>query len=323
MNRRSFLSSVVLFVATAGQAKADQWPARPITMIVPLAAGSTSDIFARIVGTELGNALGAQFVVENRPGGGGNIGVEMAAHAAPDGYTIVVGTNAQLAINVGLFASLPFDPLKDFTPVMPMAESFNGLIVPNESPAHSVDELVRLAKSKPGVLNYASGGIGSTQHLSAALFCSQAGIEAVHVPYKGAPEGVNAVMSNEVAFGFFNLPNVVPLAKSGQLRVLAVTGARRSNLLPDTPTMQDVGFTNYETNVWFGLYLPSGVPEPILEKLRLAAGELMRRPAFATRMQEIGFEVMPIRTPAESSAFLDAEIAKWVAIVKLSGAKAD
>jgi tripartite-type tricarboxylate transporter receptor subunit TctC len=308
-------------VTMARQVRADQWPARPITMIVPLAAGSTSDIFARIVGKELGIALGAQFVVENRPGGGGNIGVERAARAKPDGYTVVVGTNGQLAINVGLFAHLPFDPVRDFTPIMPMVESFNGLIVPNKSPVHSVDELVELAKARPGALNYSSGGIGTTHHLSAALLCSQAGINAVHVPYKGAVEGVNAVMANEVAFGFFNLPNVVPLAKDGRLRVLAVTGASRSDLLPDVPTMQDVGFKNYVTSVWFGIYAPSGVPEPIVEKLRVAVSELMRRPAFAIRMRDLGFEVMPIRTSAESVAFLKAEIAKWVAIVKLSGAR--
>ena len=322
MNRRIFLGSVTLF-SMATLANADDWPNRPITMIVPLGAGSTADIFARIVGTELGTALGATFVVQDRPGGGGNIGVETVARANPDGYTIAVGTNGPLAINVGLFAKVPFDPVKDFSPIMPMVESFNGLIVPNASPAHSVAELVALAKSKPGGLNYSSGGIGTTHHLSAALFCSEAGIDAVHVPYKGAVEGIDGVMANEVAFGFFNLPNVVPLAKAGQLRVLAVTSAHRSKLLPEIPTMQESGFPNYETSVWFGLYAPAGVPGPILEKLRGAVSNLMQQPAFAARMEKLGYEVMPVRSPAESTEFLKAEIAKWVHMVRLSGAKAD
>jgi tripartite-type tricarboxylate transporter receptor subunit TctC len=322
MNRRTFLGSVTLF-SMATLAKADDWPNRPITIIVPLGAGSTADIFARIVGTELGTALGATFVVQDRPGGGGNIGVETVARANPDGYTIVVGTNGQLAINVGLFDKLPFDPVKDFSPIMPMVESFNGLIVPNASPAHSVAELVALAKSKPGGLNYSSGGIGTTHHLSAALFCSEAGIDAVHVPYKGAVEGINGVMANEVAFGFFNLPNVVPLAKAGQLRVLAVTSPHRFKLLPEIATMQESGFPNYETSVWFGLYAPAGVPGPILEKFRVAVSNLMRQPAFADRMEKLGYEVMPVRSPTESTEFLKAEIAKWVHMVRLSGAKAE
>jgi len=323
MNRRTFLGSVVLLSTVATQTRADEWPSRPITLIVPLAAGSTADIFARIVGTELGKALGATFVVQDRPGGAGNIGMEMAAHATPDSYTIVVGTNGQLAINVGLFAKLPFDPVNDFTPIMPTVESFNGLIVPNASPAHSVAELVELAKTKPGGLNYSSGGIGTTHHLSAALFCSQAGIDAVHVPYKGAPEGIDGVMANQVAFGFFNLPNIVPLAKADQLRVLAVTGAHRSSLLPGIPTMQESGFPNYETSVWFGIYAPAGVPGPITDKLRVALSNLMREPTFAVRMEELGFEVMPVLTPPESVQFLKAEITKWVQIVRLSGAKAE
>ena len=322
MHRRALLLSPIALLATTSlRAAADEWPNRPIKFIIPLAAGSTSDIFARIVGTALADTLGTTFIVENHPGGAGNIGTGLAARAASDGYTILLGTNAQLAINVGLFSKLPYDPLKDLAPIMPMAESFNGLIVPVDSPAHSVEELVKLAKSKPGALNYSSGGVGTTHHLSAALFCSKAGINVVHVPYKGAMEGVNAAMANQVDFGFFNLPNVLPLAKAGKIRVLAVTGVRRSPLMPAVPTMREAGIEDYETSVWFGIYVPAGVSESIASKLRAAVTDLMRKPNFTPRMEELGFEVMPIRTPEESAAFLKAEIDKWVAIVKLSGAR--
>ena len=322
MNRRTLLTSVALVALAPGRAGAEAWPSRPVTVIVPLAAGSTADIFARIIGAELGSVFGTQFVVEDRAGAGGNIGMAAAARAAPDGYTIAVGTNGPLAINVGLYPNLPFDPVKDFTPIMPTVASFNGLIVPNSSPARSVAELISLAKSKPGALNYSSGGRGTTHHLSAALFASREGLEVVHVPYKGAAEGVNAVMSGEVDFGFFNLPNVVPLAKETQLRMLAVTGAARSPLMPEIATMQEAGIKDYETSVWFGIFAPAELPQPLADKLRGAMGDLMRRPDFKTRMEAIGFEVMPVRSPAESTAFLKAEIAKWVPIVELSGAKA-
>jgi tripartite-type tricarboxylate transporter receptor subunit TctC len=323
MDRRAFLQSAVCLLAATTATRAEQWPSRPIMLIVPFAGGSTSDIFARIVGTEIGKALGTQFVVENRPGGAGNIGMSAAARAAPDGYTLAVGTNAQLAINVGLFAKLPFDPVKDFAPIMPMVESFNGLIVPKSSPARSVAELIDLIRAKPGALDYSSGGIGTTHHLSAALFCAKAGVEALHVPYRGAPEGVNAVMTGQVAFGFFNLPNVVPLAKAGELRILAVTGAKRSPLMPEVKTMQEEGVADYVTSVWFGLYAPIGAPRPALEKLRAAAADLMQKPQFAAHMGDIGFEVMPVRNTEDSSAFLKSEITKWVSIVRLSGAKVD
>jgi tripartite-type tricarboxylate transporter receptor subunit TctC len=322
MLRRSFLAAPALLAGLC-EARADSWPSRPVTLLVPLAAGSTADIFARIVAAELGAAFGQQFVVENRVGAGGNIGMAAAARATPDGYTLAVGTNGPLAINVGLYPKLPFDPIRDFTPIMPTVASFNGFIVPNASPARSVRELIDHAKARPGALNYSSGGRGTTHHLSAALFAARAGLDLVHVPYKGAAEGVNAVMAGEVALGFFNLPNVVPLAKDGQLRALAVTGGARSPLLPDAPTMVEAGVPDYETSVWFGLFAPASFPEAIAGKLRAAMAELMRRPAFVTRMQEIGFEVMPVRDVATSTAFLQGEIDKWVRIVELAGAKAN
>jgi tripartite-type tricarboxylate transporter receptor subunit TctC len=323
MNRRAFLASVPLLSGLSAVAFAEEWPARPISFVVPLAAGSTSDIFARFVGSAMGDALRATFIIENRPGGGGNIGVGQAARAANDGYTILLGTTAQLAINVGLFSKLPFDPLKDFTPVLPMVASFNGLIVPENSSLRSVANLAALAKSKPGVLNYSSAGVGTTHHLSAALFCAMAGIDAVHVPYRGAVDAINGVMADQISFGFFNLPNVVPLAKAGKLRVLAVTGANRSPLMPEVPTMQEAGYKDYETSVWFGVYVPVGVSDQITSKMRAALVELMGRQTFKARMEEIGFELMPIRSPAESATFLRAEIDKWGAIVKLSGARFD
>jgi tripartite-type tricarboxylate transporter receptor subunit TctC len=322
MDRRSLLAAPALvLMARAGWAS--DWPTRPVTIIVPLAAGSTADIFARLMAAELSSRFGQQFIVENRVGAGGNIGMAAAARAAPDGYTIAVGTNGPLAINVGLYPNMPFDPVRDLTPIMPMVASFNGLIVPNGSPARTVQDLIAYAKSKPGALNYSSGGRGTTHHLSAALFASQAGLDAVHVPYKGAAEGVNAVMTGEVAFGFFNLPNVVPLAKHGQVRAIAVTGLARSPLMSEVPTMIEAGVKDYETSVWFGLFGPSSLPDPVAERLVAAASDLMKRPDFQRRMEQIGFETMPIRTIAQSRDFVASEVAKWVPIVELAGAKAN
>jgi tripartite-type tricarboxylate transporter receptor subunit TctC len=323
MNRRVFLASLPLIGVVPVRAFADQWPSRPITFIVPLGAGSTADIFARIVGNAMAEALKAAVIVEDLPSGAGNIGVRMAARAAKDGYTVLIGTNGPLAINVGLFSNLPFDPLKDFTPVLPMVASFNGLIVSKDKPFRSVADLVAYAKARSGQLTYSSGGAGTTHHLSAALFCHMASIDALHVPFRGAMDGINAVLSGQVSFGFFNLPNVVPLAQGGQLRVLAVTGANRSPLMPEAPTMQEAGLEGYETDVWFGVYVPAGVPEPIVSRMRAPLVDLMGRASFKAQMEKLGYELMPVRTEAESNAFLRAEIEKWVGIVKLSGAHAN
>lgn len=322
MRRRSFLAASCLLLAMR-DVRADDWPRRPITIIVPLAAGSTADIFARILAAQLGPMLGQNIIVDNRPGAGGNIGMAVAARAAPDGYTLAVGTNGPMAINVGLYPKLPFDPLADFTPIMPCVASFNGLIVPNASPARSVKELVEYGKSLPGAINYSSGGRGTTHHLSAALFAARTGLQAVHVPYKGAAEGVNAVMTNEVTFGFFNLPNVVPLAKDNQLRAIAVTASARSVLMPDVPTMIEAGVEDYETGVWFGLFGPARLPDGVADKLRTAMAQLMTRPSFAAQMADIGFEVMPVRTADQSLSFVRSEIAKWVRVVELAGARAN
>jgi tripartite-type tricarboxylate transporter receptor subunit TctC len=238
MRRYATLGAMaVILTAIAGGARAEPYPMRPITLVSPLAAGSTTDILARVIAAELGRSLGQSVIVDDRPGAGGTLAMRQVAKAAPDGYTIVFGTNATLAIDIGLYAKPGYDPIKDFAPILNVATSSNVLIVNPRGGIASVAELIARAKAEPGKLTFSSGGNGTTHHLSAALLNKLAGIETVHVPYKGAPEGINAVISGEVAFGFFNTPNIVGLAREGTVKGLAVTSMARSPLLPSLPTM--------------------------------------------------------------------------------------
>ncbi|WLW64508.1 tripartite tricarboxylate transporter substrate binding protein [Achromobacter aegrifaciens] len=304
-------------------AEAAPFPDRPITLVVPLAAGSTADILARSIQPGLSQQLGQTVVVENKPGGGGQIAMSYVAKASPDGYTLVLGSNNTWAINLGLFSKLSYDPNKDFVPVAYLAGGSNVLVVPSDSPYRSVPELVSALKAQPGKLMYSSGGNGTTHHLSAELLLSITGTQTAHIPYRGAPQGVAAVMAHEVAFAFYNTPSVSSLVKEGKLRALAVTGEARSPLLPDVPTMMEEGVPGYVITVDLGLMAPAGTPPDVVAKLNAAARKVMDSVEQRQRLQGLGYEIFHDGPPSGLAAFIQADIAKWVPLVQRSGAKVD
>ncbi|NGT18138.1 Bug family tripartite tricarboxylate transporter substrate binding protein [Achromobacter insolitus] len=304
----------------AAPAGAAPFPDRPITLVVPLAAGSTADILARSIQPGLSQQLGQTVVVENKPGGGGQIAMSYVAKAPPDGYTLVLGSNNTWAINLGLFSKLSYDPTKDFVPVAYLAGGSNVLVVPSDSPYRSVRELVAALKAQPGKLMYSSGGNGTTHHLSAELLLSITGTQALHIPYRGAPQGVAAVMAHEVAFAFYNTPSVSGLVKEGKLRALAVTGEARSPLLP---TMMEEGVPGYVITVDLGLMAPAGTPSDVVAKLNAAARNVMDGAEQRQRLQALGYEIFHDGPPSGLAAFIKADIAKWVPLVQRSGAKVD
>jgi tripartite-type tricarboxylate transporter receptor subunit TctC len=319
---RKFVRSAVFLsaLALATAAQAQDFPSRPITLVCPLAAGSTTDILARVLADGLTRALGQNVIVDDRPGAGGTVAMRQVAKATPDGYTIVMGTNAALAINVGLYQDLGYDSVRDFAPILNIATSSNVLIVPKDSPVKSLKELIAYAREKGDRATYSSGGNGTTHHLSGALMAKMAGLNATHVPYRGAPQGINAVTTGEVTFGFFNTPNLVSLVREGTVRGLAVTSARRSPLLPNLPTMSEAGLEGYETTVSFGLVAPGGTPPAVIARLHDAAAKVLADKELQAKLTAQGFDLLPIGTPGDYAAQIKADIAKWVPIVKASGA---
>lgn len=308
---------------TAGGAIAQSYPSKPITLVAPFAIGSTADILSRTVGAELARRLGQPVVVDNRPGAGGTIAMQQVARAAPDGYTIALVTNGTLATNIGLYAKPGYDPVKDFSPITIVGEVSNIMIVHPSNPARNAQDVIAQAKAKPGELTFSSGGNGTSHHLSGMLFASMAAIDTVHVPYKGAPQGITAVMSKEVTMGFFNTPTVLSQIRDGRLKALAVTSKTRTPYFPAVPTLDESGLKGYEVTAWFGFASPAGLPAPILERLYGEVAKIMKDPAVRERLSSLGFELMPQIPPAEFGKLIRSELAKWVPIVKASGAVVD
>jgi tripartite-type tricarboxylate transporter receptor subunit TctC len=278
-------------------------------------------MMARLVSPHMSAGLGQQIVIDNRPGAGGNVAAEMVAKAAPDGYTLLM-TNIAMAINVYLYASLPFDPVRDFMPISVINGAPLILLVHPTVKASSVRELVALAKARPGELNYASGGVGSTPHLAGELFRSLTGIEVVHVPYKSGPPAVADLIGGQVAFMFENLPATLPFAHAGKLRALAVTSARRSSLAPELPTMTEAGVPGYELIGWNGLMTVRGTPPTIVARLNAEVVEALRSPEVARQLATMGAEPVG-NSPAEFADFLPAEMTRWGTIIKAAGIRAE
>lgn len=310
-------------LSAAAPAGAVDFPTHPITLILPLAAGSTADILARAIQPGLSQALGQSVIVENKPGAGGQIAMSYVAKSAPDGHTLVMGTNNTWAINLGLFKKLSYDPFKDFTPVAYLAGSTNVLIVSPDSPYDSVKSLIAGLRAEPGKLTFSSGGNGTSHQLSAELLKSMTHTSAEHIPYKGAAEGVSAVIGKQVTFGFYNTPSVSGLVKDGRLRALATTGKARSPLLPQTPTMIEAGVPGYLISVDFGLMAPAGTPADVVDKINAAARKVMKAPDLRKKLTGLGYEVFMDDTPAQFGAFIDADVKKWLPLVKQSGAHVD
>jgi len=298
---------------------ADAFPSRTVTLVVPFAAGGSTDLIARIIAEKMTEDLGQTVIVENKAGAGGNIGADAVAKADPDGYTILMGTIATHALNPAVMKQMPYDPVKDFAPVSLLVLVPNVLEVNPELPVKTVQELIALLKSKPGEYSYASSGIGTPLHLSGELFKSLAGVDMIHVPYRGAGPALNDVVANQVPIMFDNLPSSTAFIKAGTLRPLAVTTKTRSASFPDLPTMEEAGVPGYETYTWNAIFAPAGTPQPVIDRLNAAAVKAVKDPATQPRLAELSATVVG-STPDELAKHVTAELAKWAPIVEASGA---
>ena len=313
------LAVALLAFMTGGQVSAQDYPSRAVTIIVPQPPGGGTDIISRIVGAQLSTQLKQTVLIENRTGAGTVVGTVAAATAAPDGYTLLAGLNANMAVNSSLYATLAYDPVRDFTPIGMMAEFPFVLVVSKDFPAKSVKELIALAKAKPGEINVASAGNGSGQHLSLELFKLMTGVNLTHVPYRGASPAYSDVISGRTPVFFDNLSSALGQIKSGTVRALAVTGKERSPSLPDVPTVAETvpGFQNY---VWFGLWAPKKTPQPIIEKLHAELKKAVADPQVQKRI--IADAGVPMTTPLkEIEPMVKAEIVKWSDVVKRANIK--
>jgi tripartite-type tricarboxylate transporter receptor subunit TctC len=317
---RIFVSILLLIPAAA---LAQTYPNRTIRIVVPLAAGGTNDIIARLIAEKLTETLKASVIVENRPGGaGGTVGADTVAKADPDGYTLLLASTATLAINPSLYAKLPYDPQRDFEPISVIGTSPLILVVNTSLPAKDVGELITLLRAKPGDYSYASAGKGTPLHLVAELFATQTGTQIVHVPYRGAAPAVTDLLAGHVHLIFDNLPSVLPHIQSGTLRPLLVTGSRRLPQIPDTPTVVEAGLSGAEAVSWFALAAPKGTPPEIVGKLSNAVRAIAKSPAVSERLVGLGTEPWG-STPDEMKAHVVSETAKWARIVKEAGVTAE
>jgi tripartite-type tricarboxylate transporter receptor subunit TctC len=300
----------------------DKWPSRPITYVVPFAAGGTTDVLARVIGNKLGPALGTTVVVDNKPGAGGNIGSDFVAKAAPDGYTILGGTISSHAINVSLYPSIPYDPIKSFQPVTLIGTLPNVLVVNASSPYQTLKDVIGAAKAKPGALTFGSSGNGTSQHLSGELFQSMTGAKMLHIPYKGSAPSMQALLGQQVDLVFENILAAVPLIQSGKVRALAVTSGTRASSLPDVPTLSEAGLPGYEIVSWQAVFAPAGTPQPVVQRLATEIGKIINDPEVKSRLAGLGVEPSGAG-PAELGTLQKSEVAKWAKLIKASNIKVE
>jgi tripartite-type tricarboxylate transporter receptor subunit TctC len=320
--RITLLVATLIAVAFAPPAFAQDYPTRPITLIVPYAAGGGNDVMARIVADKMGAALGQPIVVENRGGAGGSIATRAVAHAAADGYTLGLGGTGTLAIDPSLYPNVVYDPRKDFAPIGLIATSALVVLVHPSVPAKAVSELIALAKQEPGKLAFASAGVGSGIHLGAELFASMAGIKLTHIPYKGSAPALTDLLGGHVQIYFSSLPPAIGLVQDGKVRALAVTGPERSKIFPALPTVSESGLPGYAAVLHYGIVAPAGTPKPVVAKLAAALRAAIASPDVASKIATDGAEIMGM-TPEEYAADIDREEAKWSEVVRRSGAKAN
>jgi tripartite-type tricarboxylate transporter receptor subunit TctC len=322
----SFVKRLLLtaaLIAGSGAALAQDWPTKPIRLIVPQGPASTVDILARTYGDELGKSLGQNIVVDNKTGAGGNIASAEAARAAPDGYTMLLIAQATMVFNMALYAKPGYDSLKDFDGVAVTNGVSNILVVNPGNPAKTVADLIAQAKAKPGELTYSSGGTGTSHHMSGVLLERDVGIRMQHVPYRTTPAGIMGVVNGEVVLGFYNTPTVIGQIKGGRLKAIAVTSEQRSELLPDVPTMIEQGVKGYVVNTWMGVAVPKGVPQPIVAKLNAELIRISQIPAVRDKLKAQGIDMIPPAAPAGVEKLVRDDLALWVPIIKASGASAE
>lgn len=319
ISRRSAMATIAT-LALPHVAKADAWPTKPLRLVVPFSAGAgISDILARLVSQHLSAGLGQQVVVDNRPGAGGNLGADIVAKAAPDGYTVLLGSSF-LAVNAYLYAQTPFDALADFVPVSSVAINPLLLVVHPSVPAKSVAELVALAKAKPGQLNYGSGGIGSTPFLATELFKAKAGIDITHVPYKGGAPALADLAAGQLSLMIENMPGTMPFVRGGKMRALAITSRTRSSLEPELPTMIEAGVPDYEMIGWNGFFFPKGTAPEIVTRLQTELAKVLAKPEVKDQLATLGAEGVG-DSPSSFAAFFKNETVRWGKLIKDLGIK--
>lgn len=322
MKASKTVACIVIAIAAAAlpaASRAAEYPNKPIRLIVPFAPGGPMDIMSRALGERLTTILGQQVVVDNRGGAGGSIGAEIVARSAADGYTLLTGHIGTHAINVSLYRKLGYDPVKDFAPVSMIATLPLGLFVNVSVPAKSAGELISLAKSKPGQVNFASAGSGGPTHMAGEMFKAMAGIDIVHVPYKGNAAALGDLVAGRVQMMFSNLLTATPHVKSGKLRAIAISSARRSPQAPDLPTIAESGVPGYDLTPWYGVFAPAGTPKAIVTRLNREVGQILKAPDMKERFRTQGVDLVS-STPEEFAALIRREIPKWREVVKKSGA---
>ncbi len=313
---------VAMLAVVALDAGAQAYPSKPIRLICPYAPGGATDIISRAVAIELSKTLGQPVTVDNRPGAGANLGSEMAARSAPDGYTLLTSASSLHGITPFLYKKLNYDPNKDLAPVIVLAGFANVLVVNPAVPANSVKELIALVRAQPGRLTCASSGSGSTIHMSCEMFKHMLGLDITHVPYKGSGPAVTDLMGGQVNMMFDNIPSSITHIRSGKLRALATTGAQRAASLPDLPTIAESGVPGYESTAWFGIAVPAGTPKEIVARLNADGQKATKSPEFVKRMTDLGYEIVG-GTPEQMASMIQDEYKRWGPIVNASGAKVD
>ena len=321
------LAAALLCLTALPAAAQANWPTKPVRIVVPFAAGGTTDILARAIAPELSRVFGQQFIVDNRSGAGGNVGSEIVAKSAPDGYTLLMGTVGTHGINRALYDKLPYDPIKDFAPITLVAEVPNVMVRQTEKARslgiNTVADFIRYAKANPGKVNMASSGNGTSIHLSGELFKSMSGIYMVHFPYRGSGPAMLDMVGGTMDVMFDNLPSSMPQIKAGKLKALAVTSAQRSGALPDVPTIeQAAGLKGYDASSWFGLLAPAGTSPEVVNRIQQEVAKALSTPAIKEKMLAQG-AIPSGNTPAEFARLIDTEHQKWARVVKVSGAKVD
>jgi tripartite-type tricarboxylate transporter receptor subunit TctC len=314
--RRAALAALV---ALAAPAQAAGYPERPVTLVVAFTPGGPSDVLARIVGKKMEQLLGQPFVIENKPGAGGNIAADFVAHAAHDGYTLLMGNNSILATNESLYKKLTYSPGKDFIPITLIGTQANILVVNPKVPVKSLTELIELCRAQPGKINFASSGFGAAAHLAGELFKAEARVDIVHVPYKGAAPALQDVIAGNDQFMFATAASVIGHIKNGQVRALAVTTLKRTAILPDVPTVDEAGLKGFEASTWHGLVAPTGTPPEVIAKLHDAAVTALHDPGVQASLARLGVDIVG-DAPDEFKAYIAKEVPKWAEVVKASGA---
>jgi len=320
----ALIGCTVVGPALAQGASVQAWPDRPIRMIVPFPPGGINDLVARVIGNKLTEFLQQAVIVDNRVGAGGTVGMGIAARANPDGYTLAFGATSTIAVSPALYKDLSYDPAKAFAPIAPLAAVPSVLLIASSVPAASLKELIALARAKPGSLNYASAGAGTSQHMGAELLKTMARIDLVHVPYKGGAAAIADLLGGQVQMQIEPLPTALPHIRSGKLRALGVTSPARLPILPDVPTVAEAaGLPGYELLIWFGLLAPAGTPSAIVQRLNREVARANASPDVRERFAQQGADPLPAQTPEQFGLFIQREIKRWAEVVRVSGAKVD